>query len=65
LHDINFMGKITDIGFAGRMIQHEGKWYRSGVFGKRDYWKLGFTEIEWVENGAFKIAVPRLGSGLS
>ena len=60
LHDINFRGKITDIGFAGRMIQHEDKWYRSGVFGKRDYWKLGFTEIEWVENGAFKIAQPSI-----
>jgi hypothetical protein len=60
VYDINYRGKITDIGFAGRIIQHNGKWYRSGVFGERDYWKLGFTEIEWDKDGAFKIVEPSI-----
>ncbi len=57
-YNLNYNGKITDIGYAGEMLQHEGKWYRSGVFGKRDYWKLGFTEIRWVPDGAFEIVTP-------
>jgi hypothetical protein len=30
--------------------------------GKRDYWRLGFTEIEWVKDGAFRVVKPsRIG----
>jgi hypothetical protein len=51
-------GKVIDLGFACEILQFNGKWYRSGTFGKTDYWKLGFTEIEWDKNGAFKIVKP-------
>jgi beta-xylosidase len=57
-YDLNYKGKKVDIGFAGEMVEHNGKWYRSGVFGKDNYMRLGFTEIEWVKEGAFKIVQP-------
>jgi len=57
-YDRTFNGKNVEIGFAGEMLNHKGKWYRSGVFGKTHYFKLGFTEIEWVKDGAFKIIKP-------
>lgn len=62
IYNIDFEGKITDLGFAGEMVFHNGKWYRSGVFGKRDHWKLGFTEIEWSADGAFTIVRPSIMS---
>jgi hypothetical protein len=58
--DRNYKGKITDMGFANEILNINNKWYRSGVFGKRDYWKLGFTQIEWAEDGAFKIVKPSI-----
>jgi hypothetical protein len=57
-YDTAFDGKFVDLGFACETIQCNGKWYRSGTMGKRDYWRLGFTEIEWVKDGAFKIVKP-------
>jgi hypothetical protein len=63
LHDRAFEGRTVDIGFAGEMIEHEGSWYRSGCFGTRDYWKLGFTGIEWVEDGAWRLVRPSIQSG--
>jgi sucrose-6-phosphate hydrolase SacC (GH32 family) len=51
-------GKVIDMGFACEIVCHEGTWYRSGVFGEFDYWKLGFTEIAWNEKGAFDIVRP-------
>jgi len=59
-YDTEYKGKRVDIGFAGEMVQHDGKWYRSGCFGPRDYWKLGFTEIEWAPDGAFRIVKPNV-----
>ena len=47
-----------DWGFAGEMVQHDGRWYRSGTIGRRDYWRLGFTEVEWAEDGEFRIVRP-------
>ena len=58
--DRSFKHRTMDMGFACEMLKVRGKWYRSGVFGRRDYWKLGFTEVEWVENGAFKITRPSI-----
>lgn len=58
MYDLDFEGQITDMGFTGEMIQHEGRWYRSGTVGERDYWRLTFTEVEWVKDGAFKIVRP-------
>jgi len=46
------------IGTVGETIEWQGKWYRSGMYGKRDYWKLGFTEIKWAEAGAFEVLTP-------
>ena len=59
-YDLQHQGSICDIGFACETIQWNGKWYRSGVFGpgNQDHWKLGFTEIEWVPHGAFRIVEP-------
>ena len=59
--DIN--GKMVDMGFACEILYLNGDWYRSGVFGKRDYWKLGFTKIRWTEDEAFHIAKPSILSG--
>ncbi|MCC5928854.1 MAG: hypothetical protein JJU28_06380 [Cyclobacteriaceae bacterium] len=59
-YDLIFNNKTTDLGFAGEMVLHNGKWYRSGVFGKPDHWKLGFTEIEWSPDGAFTIVKPSI-----
>lgn len=58
LYDRSYNGSSVDLGFACEMVAYHGKWYRSGNFGKRDYWKLGFTEIEWVVDGAFKVSKP-------
>jgi len=55
IHDFKYDGKLVDVGTAGEYLQYKGRWYRSGNLGKRDYWRLGFTEIEWVEDGAFRI----------
>jgi len=63
LYDIDFHGKPADLGFAAEIVQWQGKWYRSGVFGPLDNWKLGFTEIEWVRNGAFRVVDPSILSG--
>ncbi|MGE5559014.1 MAG: family 43 glycosylhydrolase [Bacillota bacterium] len=57
-HAVEYNGAAADIGFAGEMLEWRGKWYRSGVIGKRDYWKLGFTEVRWVKDGAFEVARP-------
>jgi len=43
------------LGFAGEIIKYNGKWYRSGVMGVMDHWTLGFHEIEWEPDGAFRI----------
>jgi hypothetical protein len=56
--DTDYNGEVIDMGFACEILNHEGKWYRSGVFGDTDYWKLGFTEIEWTVSGAFNIVKP-------
>jgi hypothetical protein len=53
-----FDGKIIDMGFACEIVNYGGRWFRSGVFGKVDNWKLGFTEIEWDKNGAFNMIKP-------
>ena len=50
-------------GTQGCYHGYYGKWYRTGAVGKRDYWKLGFTEIEGVEEGAFRIVKPSCVSG--
>lgn len=61
-YDRDWNGKPADMGFACEIVQHNGKWYRSGTMGRRDYWRLGFTEIEWVEGGAFRVVKPsRIG----
>ena len=57
-YDREYRGEQVDMGFACEVLQHNGKWYRSGTMGLRDYWRLGFTEIEWVEDGAFKVVKP-------
>ena len=58
-YDTTYKGEKIDIGFAGEIIQYNGKWYRSGVLGEKNNWKLGFTEIEWTEDG-FKIKKPSI-----
>jgi glycosyl hydrolase family 43 len=58
LYDLTWEGQVADIGFAGEMVEHDGRWYRSGVLGPRDHWKLGFTEVEWTPDGAFRIVRP-------
>jgi hypothetical protein len=60
LYNRNYQGISTDMGFACEMLELNGKWYRSGVFGERDYWKLGFTEVAWDEDGAFHIIKPSI-----
>ena len=50
---------VVDIGLAGEMIEWQGRWYRSGYFGgNNNATKLGFTEIEWVPGGAFRVVHP-------
>jgi sucrose-6-phosphate hydrolase SacC (GH32 family) len=49
---------LGDLGFAGEIIEWDGKWYRSGVLGVVDYWVLGFHEIVWEADGAFLIRTP-------
>jgi hypothetical protein len=63
LYDVEFDGAPADLGFAGEIIQSNGKWYRSGVIGPLDNWKLALTEIEWVPGGAFRIVKPSVLSG--
>jgi hypothetical protein len=58
LYDIDFSGTKVDMGFACRILQSQGKWYRSGVMGKLDNWQLGFTEIAWTPEGAFRVVKP-------
>jgi len=43
------------IGFAGEIVEYQGQWYRSGVMGEIDHWKLGFHAIEWDKDGAFRV----------
>ena len=62
-YDLNYKGKKLDIGYAGEMIEYNGKWYRSGVMGANNYMRLGFTEIEWVKDGAFRIVKPSVVKG--
>ena len=51
--------KSADLGLAGEMIEWQGRWYRSGYFGgNNNATRLGFTEIEWVKGGAFRVARP-------
>jgi len=49
-----------DMGFTCEMLNLDGWWYRSGVFGTRDYWKLGFTEVQWDNEDAFSIVNPSI-----
>ena len=58
LYDIDFLGTKADMGFACEILQWQSKWYRSGVMGKIDNWQLGFTEIAWTPEGAFRIVKP-------
>jgi hypothetical protein len=58
LYENTYQGRRVDMGYACEILEHEGRWYRSGVFGPCDNWKLGFTEIEWIDNGAFRIVRP-------
>jgi hypothetical protein len=53
-------GKAVDMGFACEIVNYNGNWYRSGVFGEIDHWKLGFSQIAWDENGAFNIVKPSI-----
>jgi hypothetical protein len=62
-YNLEFQGKVHDLGFAAETIQWNGKWYRSGVFGPVDHWRLGFTEIEWEPAGAFRIVRPSVLAG--
>jgi hypothetical protein len=57
-YDRDCNGRLADMGYACEILQHNGRWYRSGVMGRRDYWRLGFTEIEWVKDGAFRVLKP-------
>jgi hypothetical protein len=58
--DRRYKNRIMDMGFACEILRLNDKWYRSGVFGERDYWKLGFTEIKWNKEGAFNIIHPSI-----
>jgi hypothetical protein len=58
LYDATFQGRPRDMGYACETLEHEGRWYRSGVFGPCDHWRLGFTEIEWAEETGFRVACP-------
>jgi hypothetical protein len=57
-YDRSLNGGLVDLSFACEVLEFNGKWYRSGTMGKRDYWRLGFTEIEWVKDGAFRVVKP-------
>lgn len=46
------------LGLAGELIEWQGRWYRSGFFGPPNANRLGFTEIEWVNGGAFRVVTP-------
>ena len=43
---------------AGRHVCLDTNVTRTGLFGPWDYWRLSFTEIEWVHDGAFNVAKP-------
>jgi hypothetical protein len=49
---------LARLGFAGEVIESDGRWYRSAVLGAADAWVLGFHEIEWIPEGAFRILEP-------
>lgn len=55
-YDRDWQGASIDLGFACETICFNGRWFRSGVFGKQDHWKLGFTEITWSPDAAFSVA---------
>ena len=56
----------VDIGLAGEMIEWQGRWYRSGFFGgSNNATKLGFTEVEWVPGGAFRVVRPSVMAGIA
>lgn len=57
-YDTLYNGKTVSMGFAGEILEHQGKVYRSGVTGKPNYTRLCFTEIEWVDYGAFRVKKP-------
>lgn len=48
-------GQAVDMGFACEIVEHNGRWYRSGTFGEIDHWRFGFTEIQWQSEGAFAV----------
>lgn len=50
-------------GTVGEIVEWQGAWYRSGMFGPRDGWKLGFSEIRWQPRGAFELVTPSVLSG--
>lgn len=58
LYDNTCNGRAVDMGYACEVVEHDGSWYRSGTFGPCDYWRLGFTRIEWVPGGAFRVLEP-------
>ena len=60
VYNETYEGHTVDAGFAGEMINVQGRWYRSGVIGPRDYWQLGFTEVAWDMEGAFHIVKPSI-----
>ena len=62
VYDYSCCGRMVDLGFACETVAHDGRWYRSGTLGPHDFWKLGFTEIEWVKDAAFRIVKPSVMS---
>lgn len=58
VYDFGHEGRIADWGYACETIHHEGRWYRSGIIGQRDHWRLGFTEVEWIAGGAYRTLRP-------
>ncbi len=58
VYDCSYQGRAVDMGFACETVEHDGRWYRSGTLGPGDHWKLGFTEIAWVDDGAFRVIKP-------
>ncbi len=59
-YDTRCGGRPVRIGFAGEMLHVNARWYRSGVLGRRDHFRLGFTEIEWDADAAFRIVRPSI-----
>ena len=48
------------MGTVNEIIEWQGKWYRSSMFGPMDHWKLGFAEIAWIPDGAFTLVKPSM-----